>query len=135
MIFLDIKNSKKSRSIEAVLIPVIIDLVEQEREEVASNRIWEFIKEELTGESFGSDEYHIADFVLYRTTVTKLLEDKFGAEVKHAKKGNKVDFNYDKLQKIQKSYDTTVNIKTTLKGIEHSLVNLRHWRKLTITLF
>jgi hypothetical protein len=40
--------------------------------------------------------------------------------VKHAKKGNKVDFNYDKLQKIQKSYDTTVNIKTTLKGIEHS---------------
>ena len=135
MIFLDIKNNKKSRSIEAVLIPVIIDIVEQEREEVASNRIWEFIKEELTGESFGSDEYHIADFVLYRTTVTKLLEDKFGAEVKHAEKGNKVDFNYDKLQKIQKSYDTTVNIKTTLKGIEHSLVNLRHWRKLTITLF
>ena len=30
-----------------------------------------------------------------------------------------MDF-YDKLQKIQKSYDTTVNIKTTLKGIEHS---------------
>ena len=56
MIFLDIKNNKKSRIIEAVLIPVIIDLVEQEREEVASNRIWEFIKEELTGESFGSDE-------------------------------------------------------------------------------
>ena len=58
--------------------------------------------------------------VLYRTTITKLLEDYFGAEVKHAKKGNKVDFNYDKLQKIQKSYDTTVNIKTTLEGIEHS---------------
>lgn len=115
-IFLDSKNSKKSRSIEAVLIPVIIDLVEQEGKEVASSKVWEFIKEELEGESFSSDEYHVADFVLYRTTVTKLLEDKFGAEVKHGKKGNKVVFNYDKLQKIQKSYDTDVIIKTTLKG-------------------
>jgi hypothetical protein len=114
-IFLDSKNSKKSRSIEAVLIPVIIDLVQQEGEQVASSKIWEFIKEELEGESFTSDEYHIADYVLYRTTVTKLLEDKFGAEVKHTMKGNKVVFNYVKLQKIQRSYDTDVNIKTTLK--------------------
>jgi hypothetical protein len=66
---------------------------------------------------YSSNEYHIADYVLYRSTVTKLLEDKFGAEPpKHTKKGNVVVFNLDKLRKIQKSYDIDVDIKTTLKN-------------------
>jgi hypothetical protein len=117
-IFLDNKNSKKGRSIEAVLIPVVIDLVEQEGNIVTSKRVWEFIKENIEGEAFGSDEYHIADHTLYRTTVTKLLEDKFGAEpAGHTNKGNKVKFDPDKLRKIQKSYDTDVNIKTTKKNV------------------
>jgi hypothetical protein len=136
-IFLDSKNSKKSRSIEAILIPVIIDLVEQEGEQVdssrivSSRRVWEFIKENIEGEAFASDEYHIADYTLYRSTITRLLEDKFGAEVKHAKKGNKVVFNYDKLQKIQRSYDIDVNIKTTLKG-EGSEGSEGYWKNAPI---
>jgi hypothetical protein len=115
--FLDIKNSKGARSLEAILIPVIIELVEREGNQVSSSRIWEFLKENITGESYGSDEYHIADYTLYRTTVTKLLEDKFGAEPpKHTKKGSVVSFDLDKLKKIQKSYDIDVSIKTTLKN-------------------
>jgi hypothetical protein len=116
-IFLDIKNSKRARSLEAILIPVIIELVERECEEISSKRIWEFIQENIQGELYSSNEYHIADYVLYRSTVTKLLEDKFGAEPpKHTKKGNVVIFSLDKLRKIQKSYDIDVDIKTTLKN-------------------
>ena len=116
-IFLDIKNSKRARSLEAILIPVIIELVEREGEEISSKRIWEYIQETIQGELYSSNEYHIADYVLYRSTVTKLLEDKFGAEPpKHTKKGNVVIFNLDKLKKIQKSYDIDVDIKTTLKN-------------------
>jgi hypothetical protein len=116
-IFLDIKNSKRARSLEAILIPVIIELVEREGEEISSKRIWEFIQDNIQGELYSSNEYHIADYVLYRSTVTKLLEDKFGAEPpKHTKKGNVVVFNLDKLRKIQKSYDVDVDIKTTLKN-------------------
>jgi hypothetical protein len=116
--FLDIKNSKRARSLEAILIPVIIELVEQEGNQVSSSRIWEFIKDNIAGESYGSDEYHIADYTLYRTTVTKLLEDKFGAEPpRHTKKGSIVIFDLDKLRKIERSYDTDVNIKTTSKNV------------------
>jgi hypothetical protein len=115
--FLDIKNSKRARSIEAILIPLIIELVEKEGYQVSSVRIWEFIKENILGESYGSDEYHIADYTLYRTTITKLLEDKFGAEPpKLTRKGSIVVFNLDHLRKIQKSYDIDVGIKTTLKN-------------------
>jgi hypothetical protein len=117
-IFLDIKNSKRARSLEAILIPVIIELVEQEGNQVSSSRIWEFIKDNIAGESYGSDEYHIADYTLYRTTVTKLLEDKFGAEPpRHTKKGSIIIFDLDKLRKIERSYDTDVNIKTTPKNV------------------
>lgn len=116
-IFLDIKNSKRARSLEAILIPVIIKMIEEEGKEISSKRIWEFIQENIQGELYSSNEYHIADYVLYRSTVTKLLEDKFGAEPpKHTKKGNVVVFNLDKLRKIQKSYDIDVDIKTTLKS-------------------
>jgi hypothetical protein len=62
----------------------------------------EFIQEKIQGELYSSNEYHIADYILYRSTVTKLLEDKFAAEPpKHTKKGNMVVFNLDKLRKIQ----------------------------------
>jgi hypothetical protein len=115
-IFLDTKNSKKAASIEATIIPVIIDMVNQKGREVASSEIWDFIKEQLQGESYGSDEYHISDHILYRNTITKLLEDKFGAEPKHTNKRNKVIFNPEKLRRIQRSYDIEIKIKTTLKG-------------------
>jgi hypothetical protein len=119
--FLDIKNSKRARSLEAILIPVIIELVERENNQVSSSRIWEFIKGNIDGEPYGPDEYHIADYTLYRTTVTKLLEDKFGAEPpKHTKKGSVVSFDLDKLKKIQKSYDIDVSIKTTPKNVLES---------------
>jgi hypothetical protein len=115
--FLDIKNSKRARSLEAILIPIVIKMVEEEGKEISSKRIWEFIQENIQGELYSSNEYHIADYVLYRSTVTKLLEDKFGAEPpKHTKRGNVVVFNQDKLRKIEKSYDIDVDIKTTLKN-------------------
>ena len=115
---IDLKNGRKAKSIEAILIPVIINLVEDRGNQVSSSVIWNYIIENLEGESYGSSEYHIADYTLYRTTVTKLLEDKFGAEPpKHTKKGSVVLFDLDKLRKIQKSYDTEVSIKTTLKDV------------------
>jgi hypothetical protein len=114
--FLDSKNSKKSGSIEAILIPVIIDITEQHGDQVPSNDVWELIKDGLNGESNGSNEYRISDYTLYRNTITRILEDKFGAEVKHTNKGNKIIFNLEKLRRIQRSYEIKIRIKTSLKS-------------------
>jgi hypothetical protein len=117
-IFLDSKNDKKSTSLEAILIPVIINLVKEKGNRVYSSEVWDFIKDNLEGMPNPNDpnEYYVSDYVLYRNTITKILEDKFGAEVKHTNTGNKTIFNIDKLQKVQKSYNIEVVIKTTLKG-------------------
>jgi hypothetical protein len=81
-IFLDAKNTKKSTSLEAMLVPVIFELVEEKGNEVFSSEIWDYVKGHLEGEPNPHDtnEYHISDFTLYRSTITKILEDKFGAE-------------------------------------------------------
>ena len=115
--FLDSKNTKKSTSIEAILIPVIIDLVEEKGNEVFSSEVWNYVKDHLEGTSnpYESDEYLIADYTLYKNTITKMLEDKFGADSKHTNKGNKTIFNMDKLRKLEKVYNTEVIIRTRLK--------------------
>ena len=116
--FLDSKNTKKSTSLEAILIPVIIDLVEEKGNEVFSSEVWNYVKDHLEGtpNPYEADEYRIADYTLYKTTITKMLEDKFGAESKHTNKGNKTIFNLDKLRKLERSYNTEVIIRSRLKG-------------------
>jgi hypothetical protein len=119
---IDLKNGRRAKSIEATLIPVIINLVEEKGNEVNSSVIWNYITENIVGEfPYGStNEYHIEDHILYRNTITKILEDKFGAEPpKHTRKGNVVIFNLDKLRKLQRSYesDTDIKIETRKKNV------------------
>jgi hypothetical protein len=119
-ILIDLKNGKKSRSVEAVLISVIIDLVEKKGNQIASSDIWNYIVEKLEGERVSTNEYHIAEHTLYKNTLTKILEDKFGAEPpRHTRNGNIIEFNMDKLRKIQRSYnaDTEIKIETRKKNI------------------
>jgi hypothetical protein len=115
-IFIDVKNAKKGRSIEAILVPVIINLVEEKGVKVTTSDTWEFIKANLEGEPYGPDEYHISDFTLYRNTITKTLEDKFGIEYKHTNKGGSLTFKLDKLQRLYGSYNANINIKSKLKS-------------------
>src|SRR5919108_1341253 len=79
--FLDAKSDKKSTSLEAILIPVIIDLVEQKGNQILSSEIWNFVKENLEGETnpYDPNGYHVSGYTLYRNTVTRFLADKFGA--------------------------------------------------------
>ena len=69
---------------------------------------------EGTPNPFESNQYFIADYTLYKNTITKMLEDKFGAESKHTNKANKIIFNMDKLRKLEKTYNTQLLIRTRL---------------------
>jgi hypothetical protein len=114
--FIDSKNAKKGRNIEAILVPVIINLVEEKGVKVTTSDIWEFIKANLDGEPYGPDEYRTSDFTLYKNTITKTLEDKFGAEYKHTNKGGSLTFKLDKLQRLYGSYNADIKIKSKLKS-------------------
>ena len=94
--FLDTKNEKKSNTIEAILLPIIRKLLSEETRKgdnkVPVSRIWERIKVDIGGESTGKDpnECYTDYGNLYRNTITKIICDKFGAEVKRLHEGKRV---------------------------------------------
>jgi hypothetical protein len=115
--FLETKASRKVKSFEAILLPVIIDMVQQKGNSMFTSDIWDFIKARLNGQSNPNNinEYYIGEHTIYKNTITKILEDKFGAGYQHTEQGGKIIFFPDKLQKMMKSYDLDIKIKTRLK--------------------
>jgi hypothetical protein len=118
--FLETKASKKTESLEAKLLPVITDLIQQKGNSIFTSDIWDLIKTRLNGQSNPQNinEYYVGEYKIYKNTITKILEDKFGAGYQHTEHGGKIIFFQDKLQKIMKSYDLDIKIKTRLKKPE-----------------
>jgi hypothetical protein len=115
--FINIKTNKKAESLEAILLPVIIDLVQQNGSQHLTGDIWDFIRPRLNGQSdpVDTNRFYVGEYTLYKNWITRLLEDKFGAGYKHTEQGGQLTFSLDKLQKIAKSYQLETNIKTILK--------------------
>jgi hypothetical protein len=118
--FLETKASKKTESLEAKLLPVITDLIQRKGNSIFTSDIWDLIKARLNGQSNPQNinEYYVGEYKIYKNTITKILEDKFGAGYQHTEYGGKIIFFPDKLQKIMKSYDLDIKIKTRLKKTE-----------------
>ena len=114
-IFIDIKNARKGRSIEGILIPVIKNMVEEKGTQITTTDTWDFIKANLEGESYGPNEYRLPDYTLYRNTLTKVLEDKFEVDYMHTNKGGSLTFKQDKLARLYGSYTASTKIRSRLK--------------------
>lgn len=116
--FLEARNTKKSISLEPILLPVILELIEDKGTKVPSSEVWDYILEHSMAKPSPNPDrpggYYLADYTIYRNTITKLLEDMFGAHSKHAEGGNETVFDKDKLKKLKKFYDVQILIKTRL---------------------
>jgi hypothetical protein len=112
--FLEARNTKKSVSLEPILLPIILQLTEEMGTSVPSIDVWDYILSHSNAKPSVDKPgaYYIADYTIYKNTITKLLEDMFGAHPKHAKGGNVTVFDTDKLRKLRKFYDTQIFIKT-----------------------
>jgi hypothetical protein len=114
--FLNSKNSRKSTSQESVLLPMILGLIASNHSTtILVSTIWDKIINTLEGRFDESGAFHTSDWKLYKNTITKLMCDKFGATKVHTSKGSVLTFDPCKLAKINRSYNTEIKIKTTLK--------------------
>lgn len=123
--FLSKKKQGRKNMLEVALIPIISNLISINGIEFRSSLVWKEIIQHIEGTYDNErqpNEYHTADFgTIYRTTITNLICDKFGAERKHTKKGSVLMFDLDKFSKTCKSYglDKTeydLDVQTQLKS-------------------
>jgi hypothetical protein len=121
--FLDIKNKRKGQTLEAVIYPVIVNIVADKGEKVPSSQLWQLITDSLEGkrDDLNENMFISAEYgKMYRNTVTGMICDKFGAEIDHRRHGNTIVFNSKTLGKAGKIYQTNqISIKPICDALTH----------------
>ncbi|HEY7080451.1 MAG TPA: hypothetical protein VH500_12165 [Nitrososphaeraceae archaeon] len=130
--FINVKNEKKSVSLEYVIVPIILDLIQKEgKNEILVSKVWGEIVStlgaissiDINGKEHYPDEYHTSEYgTFYKNSVVKLIYDKFAEHIRIGHESARgMRFDIDKLQMLIRSYDR-VKIKTTLpnNGLENA---------------
>ncbi|HZD83873.1 MAG TPA: hypothetical protein VE076_13455, partial [Nitrososphaeraceae archaeon] len=115
--FLVIKNQRKETTIEAALYPIITNLVALYGNEISVSQLWEAVEQKIEGkiDEKKPNEYHTSDFgTIYRNTITKIICDKFGAEILHKTNGNLLRFDPQKIAKAGRVYNKKSGIQTKI---------------------
>ena len=113
--FLDIKNQKKQASIDSVLLPMISDLIKYNGPEIKFKTFWEELKKNIAGKEDEKrpQEYNTEEYgTIYRTTITALLADTFGAKTEHKRDGNVLIFDRQVIEKLSKTDKTKIIVKS-----------------------
>ena len=104
---LEIKNEKKTSSLEFALIPVILDLMEiAKTKTVKFSDLWDKLHYYIKGKynEFKPNEYNTADHgTIYRQTLTNTLQ-KLGVKTKRHNTYVELIFDYKKIRKTVSQY-------------------------------
>ena len=120
--FLDTKNKRKGQTLEAIMYPIILNIVSQHGEVISSTEIWGLITESLEGQhdDKNSNLFYSSDYgKLYRNNITGIICDKFGAEIDHRRDGNTILFNPRTLGKLGKIYKTNQISTKSCDSVTH----------------
>jgi hypothetical protein len=107
--FLDIKNKRKGQTLEAVIYPLIVSIVSLNGQSVSSTELWRLIIDSLEGQpdEKNSNLFYSSDYgKIFRNTLTRMICDKFGAEIDHRRDGNNIIFDLEYLTKTEKIYQS-----------------------------
>jgi hypothetical protein len=121
--FLDTKNKRKGQTLEAIIYPIIVNIVSDNVERIPSSKLWQLITDSLEGglDEKNSSVFYSSDFgKIYRNTVIAMICDKFGAEMDHKRDGNEIIFNSKTLGRIGKIYQTNhIDTKPICDSVTH----------------
>ncbi len=113
--FLHTKNKRKQISKEAILYPIVANVISKHGGSMDVGLLWQEITDSIEGQRDEKNEnmFHSADYGdLYRSAVIGIITDKFGGELDHKEKGNKILFNKKIFERMGKQYDDTKGIQT-----------------------
>jgi hypothetical protein len=118
---LDLKNRRKATAIHAALLSVSSSLVAKKRisavdkkVEAYASEFWLELPEHIKGQQDEKKpgEYQSVEFgMLYKGTVSKILQDNFGVESRHTKHGSLLTFDCQTIKKLESQLNNKIRIK------------------------
>jgi hypothetical protein len=114
--FLKQRRQKRSRSLEAALYPILKELIlankdlTSSRVDIQYSKIWDKITSEkaIKGNLYSATEYETLEYgSLYQNSLSKVIGDKFSANLEHKEEGSVLTFDKEKFE----SYDQVYNHK------------------------
>jgi hypothetical protein len=119
------KREANFSTLHAFLYRSIRDIIkDQEKTELASRFIWDYVKANLQGEDIHGKplSYETPEFgIITQKEITQTLEHIFGAKPKKVNGIRTLAFDMTKLQRLGKVYDLEAEIKVIREGDERKL--------------
>jgi hypothetical protein len=129
---IDSKNQRKGTIFESMLLAIIASLITSEGHLISFRRFWDYLKLNIPGKQDENrpNEYHTESYgTLYSTTITNIMQDKFGVMTKHARNGNVLVFNVEIISKLAKQYNHKIVIALNANGSEGGEHGEGVWKK------
>ena len=123
-IFVKQRRERKSNSVEAVLYPIIKELIDDlgtmhNLISIPFSMIWgkitDYSRIEGNYDFNTPNQFETSDYIIYKNTLSKLIRDKFGAKLDRKTKGSNLIFNKAEFAKFDKVYD---NLDSTVIKLE-----------------
>lgn len=118
-ILLKTKNSKRDFSLEAALLPIIVDLMyESKKRTITFADFWYELRVKIKGyfDERRPSEYHTEEFgIIYRNSISNILQ-KLGVESKH--RGRFTELIFKKKEILKNALQYNCSIQTKLDDID-----------------
>ena len=116
---LEIKNNKKEFTLEAAIIPIIVDLMDESKTKTITFSIfWTKLQDYIKGrlDEKKPNEYHTEDFgTIYRNSISNILQ-KLGVDSKHHSRYTELIFDNKKIMKNACQYNISIQTKLDDEG-------------------
>ncbi|MGD9534129.1 MAG: hypothetical protein AB7V56_10205 [Candidatus Nitrosocosmicus sp.] len=114
-ILLKVKNEKKEFTIEATLLPLILQLMEEESKigTITFSYFWDTLQYHIRGklDERKPNEYHSEEFgTIYRNSISNILQ-KLGVTSKHCRNNTQLIFDKKKIMKNAIQYNIYIQTK------------------------
>ncbi|KAA2283097.1 hypothetical protein [Candidatus Nitrosocosmicus sp. SS] len=125
---LKIKNERKEFTIEAALLPLILQLMEEESKigTITFSHFWENVLYYIRGklDERKPNEYHTEDFgTIYRNSISNVLQ-KLGVTSKHHRKHTELIFDKNKVLKNASQYNISFQTKLETQNKDSDIFNI-----------
>lgn len=127
-ILLTRKNERKAFTIEATLLPLILQLMEEGSKvgTITFSTFWEKMQYHIRGklDERRPNEYHTEDFgTIYRNSISNILQ-KLGVSSKHRRSYTELIFDKNKVLKNASQYNISIQTKLETQSKDSDIFNI-----------